>query len=283
MINNTDKISRVRYSNLRLVDDKLCFKNIIFSGLAYRFSTNGILVDLLMICGGIESGKSDDLLEAEQDCLRIDVDFEDDFEDGELSEYEALHTFWQGYKFQGIGYMFDNDGILTDENTFDSGMELPPSRTWFSNGFLSKQYDKNGESYSWYSNGSLEEYKIRCNGKSIYNITINEYKQVEWIGLGIGRHLDNELFKEYEIGDDLTLKGKGIRDRELFDVINQVKKEKLKELTLFDTSITGEVLLTLDLCGIKKLAIGKNEFITDFTLFTLQDKYPACRVVREIY
>jgi len=282
MINNT-KILRVRHSHLQLINNKLHFKEQLFSGLAYRFSIGGIFIELLMIAGGIEVEKSDDLFPVDEDCLRIDVDFEDEFEEDELSEYEALHTYWQGCKFHGIGFMFNGDGILTDEVTFDSGMELPPRRSWFSNGLLSSLYKKAGERYSWFNNGSLMGHSISAGRNSKYSISINNSKQLEELTLGLEDRLDSALFNEYGIADNFTLMGKGIRNQELFMIIKQIEKGSLQDLSLLGTSITGDFLLSLELDGIEYITISRDELITDDDISTLQKKYPECRVVRNTY
>lgn len=279
------KIQRLRHSNLQLIDGKLYFNELLFSGLAYRFTAIGVFIDLLMIEDGIEVGKSDDLLPLEQGYIRIDIDYEDEFEDDELSEYDAQRTFWKGNYFQGGGFIFALDGILEDECIYDSGMRYCPSRSWLSSGLLSKLYKIGGERYSWYNDGSLSRYSIRSDGSPEvdYSISINESKQISMLSLGADNIFDDTILNEYGIADNLTLMGKAIRNQELFMIIQNVEKGAVKGLDISGTSITGDFLLALNFKGIQRITIGDNEFITDEDFSAFQDEYPECRVVREIY
>jgi len=282
MINNT-KILRIRHSNLQLMNNKLHFNELLFSGLAYRFTIEGVFIELLIIADGVEIGKSDDLYQIKEGLIRIDTEFEDEFEEDDPRELEGC-SFWKGAHFEGGTFSFTMEGILYRESVTDyNGMDGYPSRNWFSNGLLSGLSEENGTCYSWYDNGSLSHYSKGDKKNSNYRISMNESKNIRKLYLELEDSLDYRLFNEYGVSGDLTLLGQGIRNQEFFMLIQQIEKGALQRLSLIGTLITGDFLLSIDLNGVKYITINDDEFITDSDVNALQTKYPECRVVREIY
>lgn len=266
---------RIHYKSLIETHGLLTLNGAPYTGLAYRFSNDGIFEALYDIRGGVILEESSDLLPIlNKDFPRIDEDY---------LEYDDCYYYvtYQGKDFNGIAYLFESDQTgafyLMSESQFLNSTKQRLRREWYFNGQLESQFEKYIYQI-WYENGELKTKRERRTKDDSLKIKFNENQALEYIEIYGEISFAHEKLKTYNLPEKFKIEGNSITEKSLEHLRKNKNFNNITHLIISLTKLPDDVLLAYDFSGLNNLELIYNHNVSLETVKVLKARYPDCTI-----
>ncbi len=261
---------RVR-SNSLTVDDRgaLRLRDEIYSGLAFRVATDGVVEGIDVVEAGRTIGRSDDWLALPEGGRRVD-----------RSTLEMAGDYgpflWCGAPITGVVYAFDTFGVCGVEQVHRDGMPCDEGRrAWYPSG-TPRQLVSGDEGSSWFEDGRLQS--KRTGGTTVFNLVVRDGRLAA-IVLHDATLFDVTTVERLTFATEVLLVGPAIDATTLAALRDRTGLRDVTCLRLVETSVGPEVAdLLAPLPALSTLWLTKNPALVAGDAERIRAALPRCVV-----
>jgi len=229
---------RIRLSQLAAREDRYLIGEEAFTGVAYQIDSQGVVEGLLEIADGSVSGPSNDLLPFPKDGQRVDQKFLTMEEDYDLWNY-------QQQPFDGLAYLFDQDGFCLRESAYEEGVETgTPSRSWYAGGEPKSAGSEDG-GLAWFRDGRLRA--AEGPEGTLFNLILSNEGALQGIYCEEIKLFEAERYRDLPVQSSFSILGSAFDTTALAELMRRLDLSSIRELTLNSTRLPPEGLAELAL------------------------------------
>ena len=281
---------RVCETHLSKKNKRFYFKNKIFYGLSYGFNKEGLLKSIKRIINGESMGVCGERLNVDDretprvnfDCL---IDSDNFYEGHKTRDYEDSQYIFGGKLFQGYAYIFNDEGILVTEASFDDGSESDPYLRYYPTG--SMEVSRLGcERKEWHEDGSLK--RQSCYGFDVesgvgtglqFSVHFDERGKLNYFHLEKDYPFNLDELNFVTLAEDLILSGSGINDKVLEILGKKQSYLNVRNICIkYSDNITEEKILGNFSERINSIRLTANKNINKSIVDKIKKNYPDCFV-----
>ena len=276
------KVLRVDHYYLELQEGLLYFKDQLFTGYAYEFDDDGVLISQQVIDQGLLINSEIDYL-SEMSCERVDFDYLEIIETLEL--IDETYKF-QGSLFSGICYQFDEIGLLNREQlawSKETTVVCKKMRNWYANGQLKQDYHLGEYKITWNENGSPLSIDIDRNSQMCLYVNYNDSKgRLTWFHCNdLSEFEKQKKFIHFKLSPEVKISGSASSKDFLHTYFKEEQLLDVVELTFGSSLLSISDVLSLNLSKLSTLKLVNNQNITEEDSRKVKQVYPSCEVIWE--